>query len=187
MKRSRILFVVSIVMAILSLCGGVVWAAPGSQAFFSETDLGGGQWKYDFNVYNTSDPVIDAKYDLYDFYLSFSPGVSLTSIDSPSNWDFFSDSHSFIDWLSTIPGEPATGSDIPPGASLSSFSLTSNTKLSLPHFETLIVNPNNPSSPVFFSGNATPASVPEPHAVLLICSGLIGLVGFKKEFRTLNL
>ena len=174
-------------MAISVLSGGVVWATPSSQALYSWTDLGGGQWRYDFTLYNTSDPISEAGYDLYDFYLSFDPMVTVAKvpdIGSPPDWDFFSDYSSFIQWTSSLPGEPPTGSDIPPGGSLGGFTFISDRLLSPPYFDTYITNPITPWDPVSFSGYATPLLVPEPCTLLLICSGLIGLVGFRRTLRS---
>jgi len=181
MKLLRILYPILVVAVIFGLSNGIVWATPSAQVLYSETPLGGGLWEYDYTFYNTSDPIADAGYDLYDLFLNVSPAVTLSNILSATNWDFISDSSTFIDWSSTMPGEPPIGSDIAPGTSLSGFSLTSDTQLASLSFDATLSNPNDPINPVVFPG--TTALVPEPSTLILVGSGLIGLTGYgRKKF-----
>lgn len=184
----KTLLILFFMAGILGFTGGTGWAIPSSQSLYQEYDLGGGLWRYDYTLYNTSDPVENTGYNLYDFFLYFDSTVTLSVILSPADWDFNSNEsppasgnyHDFIDWFSTLPGEPPTGADIAPGGFLGGFSLTSDTRLASLSYDVFLTNPDPTLDPVLYSGNT--ASVPEPSTVLLIGSGLIGLAGLRRRF-----
>ena len=182
MRPLKIIFVIFLLASFIAFSSSVAQATPSTQALYWEYDLGGGLWKYDYTLYNTSDPVADAGYDLFDFFLNF-PLVALSNILSPPDWDAVSDSSSFIDWFSLLLGEPPLGADIAPGSSLDDFSFTSNTQLASLSFDVLLTNPIDPENPVLYSGNTTP--IPEPATIILLSSGLAGL-GYLKRRRFFN-
>jgi hypothetical protein len=172
MKALKTFYTSLFVLLILGFLSNTALAIPSSQALYWEYDLGGGLWKYDYILHNTSDPIADAGYDIYDLTLYF-PGITLTNILSPSNWDLITDSSSFIDWYSKLPGEPPLGADIAPGTSLTGFSFLSNMQLASLSFDVYLTDPYG--DPVLYSGNTAP--VPEPPTLLLVASGLAG-IGF---------
>jgi hypothetical protein len=179
MKRmlKQIFFAALVMAGIMLFSSGVSMATPSSQALFSESNLGGGQWRYDYTLINTSDPVADAGFDVFDFFLKIDPAGTLSNILSPASWDQNSDSSSFIQWFSTAPGEPPAGADIAPGTSLNGFNFDSNTRLASLSFEVTLNNPLEPGNPLVLEGNSAPASspVPEPAILLLLVNGLAGI------------
>lgn len=181
MKLLKTMLIILISAATLNFSSAVSWAIPSAKALQQEIALGGDLWRYDYILHNTSDPIEDDGYNLYDFFLNFSPTVTLSNILSPLNWDSISDSSSFIDWFSQVPGIPPDGADIAPGTSLSGFSFTSNTQLASLSFNAYFTNPIG--DPVLYTGSSAP--VPEPNTIMLLASGLAGL-GFLTRKRYLK-
>jgi len=146
------------------------WASPSAQAIYSES-FSGGLWKYDYILYNTSDPIADAEYNLSDFALYIDGSVMLSTIVSPNDWDFNSDLSSFISWMSL-----SLGADIAPGTSLSGFSFESDTQLFSSLFDVYLTDPKDLGNPFLYNSSTliTPP-IPEPATLLLIGSGLAGL------------
>lgn len=187
MKSLKTIYISIFMVLILGFFNGIAWATPSAEALYWEHDLGGGLWwKYDYILYNTSDPIADAGYDIYWFTLNFAPPVTLTNILSPSNWDLSSDFSSYIDWVSIPVGDPPIPiADIKPGDSLSGFSFTSNVQLTSLPFAVYLTDPSG--EPIPYSGNTAP--VPEPSIILLLgtgLAGLVGLVGLRKRLKIIG-
>jgi hypothetical protein len=183
-SRIRMLpLLIVVLMGVSFLAPSTALSVPSSQALFTEQNLGGGLWKYDYTVLNTSDPTADPGFDIYDFTLNFSPAVTLTDIIFPTDWDYITDSASFINWFSLMAGVPPTGSDIAPGASLGGFIFTSNTPLAALLFDVTLTDPTNSGNPYVFSGETSPAPtpIPEPSTIVLLLAGCMGLYCLRKK------
>ena len=177
MKRlwSKPYIAVLFAIAILVFSHGTSFAIPSADLSYLETDLGGGIWQYDYAVYNTSHPVDDSGYDLFEVFLTFDPLATPLLTALPSDWDFRSGT-GFFNSFSLIPGAPPIGSDVAPGASLGGFSFTTDCRLGNMSFDIYLSNPNGPD-PLVVTGN----TVPLPAAGLLFGTGLAGLVCAKRR------
>jgi hypothetical protein len=180
------IFIIGSLFALPILLASDAQATPSAIATYLETELDGGLWNYDFIVMNTSDSIVDAGCDIYDFSLFFND-VNLTDVVSPVDWDLFTDLSSFIVWYSLLPGIPPDGSDISPGAMLSGFQFTSDARLPDIAFDVTFVNPNDFENPFVYSGiaSSTAAPVPEPGTMLLLGTGLIAVIISARRARNL--
>lgn len=186
MKQSISLKTLSILVfmaAILSFTSGTSLAIPSANFLYYETNLGASLWRYDYTLYNTSDPIIDLGYDLYYVAIEFAPAATFTLLSLPTGWDKNTGS-GFAEAFSINPGTPPIGKDIAPGTSLTGFSFQFDYQAGNLPFLAYLTNPNDPSNPIPFSGNTAP--VPLPATFILLASGLVGL-GFlrgRKLFKS---
>ena len=119
MKKKKLLMVATVIMG-LFLISSLAMAAPGASILYTETDLGGGVYQYDYSYYNTStagEYLFAVDLFLPDFY-------TVDWVNIPTGWDstlngFTPFSTDLVDTFSTdLPY------DIAPGSSLGLFSFT---------------------------------------------------------------
>jgi hypothetical protein len=145
----------------------------------SISNIGGNRWEYTYSVTNDS---MSSAIEEFTIYFNLGLYDNLTVGNPPADWDAIvtqpdlnlSDD-GFYDALAL-----ATG--IVPGATVSGFSVSFDWLVAgipgIQYFE--VVNPLNIEE-VLDSGNTAP--VPEPGTLLLLGSGLIGLIGIGRKLR----
>jgi hypothetical protein len=173
-----------LVVLLLMMGSSIAVAIPSADFTYVETDLGGGIWQYDYMLFNTSDPVADAGFDLYDLFFTFTPSPLFTVLSVPSGWDWIGDPSGFLLAFSLNPGAPPVGTDIAPGESLGGFFFSFDYQAGALPFDVTFTNPNDPDMPEIYSGTSSSSSaVPEPSTLLLVAVGLVGLVGLRRELN----
>jgi hypothetical protein len=180
----RLITVGLLMLGMMCSTGRPAQAIPSADLRYSETDLGGGTWRYDYSMYNTSDPVLNAGFNAYDVLFTLDPAATLTVVSLPPGWDSMGGTGGFWETFSLNPGIFPAGSDVAPGTSLTGFSFDLNQKAGDLPFEVLLSNPNDPDNPALFSGTSAPeggAPVPEPSTVLLFCVGLGGMLLYRRK------
>ncbi|CAG1010742.1 hypothetical protein ANAEL_04014 [Anaerolineales bacterium] len=150
---------------------GMAWAVPATEFRYYEIDVGGGQWKYDYTLFNRSDPTLDAGFNIFDVILKFNPSVSFSVVTLPQGWNEISGA-GFIEAFSENPGTVFPGTDIGPGEFSRWFTFEFNARLQDLPFEATFTNPNLPDEPLVF--RSTTAQIPEPSTLLLLGVGLGG-------------
>jgi hypothetical protein len=184
MKTFKVLHIMMLGLFIVVFLNGSALATPMADFSYVETDFGGGTWQYEYTLFNTSDPVADAGFDLYDVFFAFDPTATFTVTAIPTGWDWNGGS-GFADMYSLNPGEPPIGTDIAPGASLSDFVFLFDYRAGALPFDVLLWNTNDPDNPAMYSGTSsgTTSAVPEPSTLLLLSAGITGMVLLRKRFK----
>jgi len=173
----RILLLTIMIGIFVTMVNGVY----ATTILYDLSNLGGLRWEYTYSVTNDS---LSSSIDEFTIY--FNPGLydNLIVGNTPADWDPlitqpdpFLVSDGFYDALALVTG-------IAPGATVSGFSVSFDWLVAgIPgsqFFE--VVNP--PTFVVLDSGNTTP--VPEPGTLLLLGSGLIGLIGIGKKLTSVS-
>jgi hypothetical protein len=184
MKMVGIILRSLIVVIMLAIFCGVAFATPSVSITYTETSLAGGLWQYDYTIFNTSDPINDVDYNLYDVFFTFDPSKTTTVVSLPTGWENMSDI-GFADTFSLNPGVAPVGTDIGPGASLSGFVFQFDYEVGPLAFDALLFNPLDEANPFVFSGTSAAAatSVPEPSVLMLLGSGIAGLAVIRRRFK----
>jgi hypothetical protein len=180
LKQSRGRRIVITLLIAFGVMGGAapVAATPTGDLQYVETALGGGVFRYDYTLFNSSDPGTDAGFDIFNAVLLRS-GATFSIVGLPSGWDGIAGSD-FASAFSLEPGPPPIGADVPPGSSLAGFVFETDVQVGNIAFELLFTNPADPDNPVVVTGTTSPLQgpgtpVPEPASVLLFAAGLAGM------------
>jgi hypothetical protein len=184
MKSLKAIYYIIFVLLLFGFFSGIAWAIPSADFLYLETDLGGGMWQYDYTLFNMSDPIAEAGFDLYDVFFTFNPSATFTVASVPTGWDWL-DGAGFAEVFSFNPGAPPAGTDIAPGTSLDDFTFLFDYQAGMLPFDVTFVNPIDPDNPAVFSSTSTSVTtpIPEPSTMFLLGAGIIGLAGLRRRFR----
>lgn len=167
------LFLITVIIMGWLAMSGAVYALPMADLVYQETDIGGGQWQYDYTLFNLSGP----GYNLYDVFFLVDSSVTMSIEAFAPDWDGFGGA-GFGEIFSLDPG-----SDILPGASLGGFRFIFDSRVGNIFFEALFTEPTGLEAPLIVPGVTAPAGapVPEPSTLLMVGAGLSGLWFLKRR------
>lgn len=139
--------------------------SPSASMLYTETDLGGGTWQYDYTFYNSS----DATESLYSVFFYFAQSTTFNWVNIPSGWD--STLSGFTPINTTLADTYSTGLayDIGAGNSLGLFSFTVDNQIGDISYDAYLSGDN------VVSGTTT--LVPEPISLTLFVMGAGVLAG----------
>ncbi len=172
--------VLAILMMAPAAQAAVAITQPSANVLYSQTDLGGGLWQYDFSVENTSSAGDSHPY-LWKVSLDFEEYAYVSLLNGPAAWSVgtftgsLPDTTDYVEMYSDAPGF-----DVLPGAVLAGLSFTADYPLGEIIYEAWFSDHGTPEVWTTISGTAS--AVPVPAAVWLLGSGLAGLVGIRRKF-----
>jgi hypothetical protein len=174
MRWRRGLITAVVVMGLLLGAGASHAVSPSASIMYTETNLGGGSWQYDYLFTNTSDPGSS----LYKIFLFFDHSASVTGSPLPTGWFGIpwegSNTTSFLQTMSLSPS-----TDVAPGSSLSGFSFTVDYRAGDLPFTAEFDNGAGGGISVW---RGTTTVVPEPVSTVLFVAGGAALA-LRKRFR----
>lgn len=146
---------------------------------YTETDLGGGLWQYDFTVENMSS-MDDSHPYLWKVDLDFENSAYVTLLNNPASWSvgtftgYLPDTTDYVEMYSD-----ASAFDVLPGSLLTGLSFTADFRLGVIDYVAWFSDHGAIEDWTSIEGTASP--VPVPAAVWLLGSGLIGLAGLRRK------
>lgn len=163
--------ILPLAIALISL-GVPASAAPIARFEYLETALGGGRFQYDYTLFNDSDPILDAGYDIFDVTVE-SVTNTFSNLVAPTGWDGFG-GLDFAIFFAPV------GLELAPGGSLGGFRFEVDAQIGAVPFLVSFTNPGDPANPFTYqavSSASSSSSVPEPSTLLLLGAG-VGLYRF---------
>jgi len=172
--KQKNFLVIAVIAVSIFLISSAIWAAPGANIVYSETNLGSGLWQYDYTFSNVTTG--DEAFELFMLVLYFDRQAKVTGLPLPDGWyDTRSgrnewEGERLTTFMKTYTEDPIY--DIEPGNSLEGFSYIVDYQTgSLPyraffrdlqseipsyrHIEGFTVTPEPISFILFLSGGAT--------------------------------
>jgi hypothetical protein len=150
-----------LLMLAVVVSSGVVFAAPSASMLYTETNVGGGWWQYDYMFANSS----TAEEYLYSVFFDFAQESDAVGLALPSGWDgtvwMGANTTTYLDTFAT------SGNDLAAGNNLSGFSFKVNYQAGSTPYTAYF----DDHSGGFSSTSGTTALVPEPVSTILFLSG----------------
>jgi len=143
-------------------------ALPSAEFTYVETALDEGMWRYDYTLYNTSDPILDVGFDIYEVFFTFDDMKYLSSFSLPNDWDLLA-GVGFGNSVSLITGTPPVGADIAPGTFLDGFTFLFDYQAGALPYEVSFTNPEDGNNPIIENGVSMPESITVPEPATMIC------------------
>jgi hypothetical protein len=168
--------VVILAICLLTMIPSITLATPGASILYTETDLGGSLWQYDYTFYNTS-----TTEDLFSVFLFFDQETTFDWVHIPAGWDSVLNGFTPFAVESTDTFSTDTVNDIAPGSSLGLFSFTVDYRAGNIAYDAFLSDDN------VVSGMT--ALVPEPVSSLLFLAGgsiLTGRLYYRRKSRRIS-
>ncbi len=182
MKKISILVMALALVAMLMMVPATQ-ASISANILYSETDLGGGFWQYDYLFENTSS-VGDSHPYLQEVDLYPGGQTTVTVLNMPADWTSYTftgkadlNTPVVTDYLEMYSG--ILSADVSPGSLLGGFVFTADYQLGNIAYDAVFSDHGTLEAFTTISG--TTSVVPIPGAVWLLASGLAGLVGIRRK------
>jgi hypothetical protein len=176
--RKAILFMVPVIVVL-----GLIPKAKADGISYTLTDLGSGNWEYSYTITNTDEASGLYVFDIYFPSVSSTDALNYSNITETANPDS-------TNWITTVfpPSAPNLGgiydavalnTPIALGQSLSGFSVSFNYALTkqLPVIGPQYFEIYDSNYHLLESGTTVQAAVPEASTLVLLVSGIFGLLG----------